>query len=294
MAVRISGVFPALATPFVKGEVALGALASNIDKYNRSGLAGYLALGSTGESVLMNERERLQVLETVRAAAPDRTLIAGTGMQSTRATIEFTGLAADAGADVALVVTPFYYKSQMTSEILQAYYREVAEASRIPLLLYNVPKFTGIDLPLDAIASLAEHPNIVGLKESSGSVAFLGEVLRACPEDFAVFQGMGSVLFPSLAIGASGGILALSDMAPAETVEIRDLLLEGEHLKAREVQKKVLPLNQYIFGRYGIPGLKAALDLLGYVGGDPRPPLKPVSTETKDRIRQILEKAGVI
>ncbi len=295
MAPTLSGIIPALTTPFDEGTPSLSRLASNIEKYNRFGLAGYLVLGSTGEGVLMDETERLQSIETVRHAAGEgKKILAGTGMPSTRGTIEMTNRAAEAGADFGLVVSPFFYKGQMTARNLEVYYREVADHAKIPVLMYSVPKFTGFGLPLEAVASLAVHPNIVGLKDSSGNIAYLEEVLKACPLDFELFQGMGSVVFASLILGAKGAILALSDMAPAETVEMAALIRAGEAEKAREIQMRLLPVNQKIVGAYGVPGIKYAMDLLGFFGGDPRGPLQPVDQNGRDTIRQILEEAGLL
>ena len=295
MPASISGIFPALTTPFEKGDLSVSQLKSNIEKFERIDLAGYLVLGSTGESVLMNDREGIKAVETVCASASEgKTIIAGTGMQSTRATIEFTNLAADAGAHYGLVVTPFYFKRQMTAENLETYYREVADRTKIPILMYNVPKFTGLDMPLKAILSLADHPNIAGLKESSGNIALMGELIKSCPEDFVIFQGTGSVLFTSLMLGARGGILALSNMAPAETVQIFEMLKAGELEKAREIQMRLISLNEMVVNTYGVPGIKCALDQLGYFGGLPRPPLQPVGQEIEDVIGRLLKDASLL
>jgi 4-hydroxy-2-oxoglutarate aldolase len=295
MTTAISGIFPALTTPFEKGDLSASQLKSNIEKFEKIDLAGYLVLGSTGESVLMNDRERIKAVETVRASASEgKTIVAGTGMQATRATIEFTNLAADAGADYALVVTPFYFKKQMTAQNLEYYYREVAEGSKIPVLMYNVPKFTGLDLPLKAILSLADHPNIVGLKESSGNIALVSELIKACPADFVILQGTGSVLFTSLMLGAQGGILALSNVAPAETLKIFEMVKAGEMEKAREIQMRLITLNEMIVNTYGVPGIKCALDMVGYFGGHPRPPLQPVDQEIKDSIGHLLKDVGLL
>jgi len=291
----LSGVIPALTTPFEKGNLSLSRLRSNIEKYNRFDLAGYLVLGSTGEGILMDETERIQAIETVcDAAGEGKKILAGTGMPSTRGTIEMTNRAAEAGADYGLVVSPFFYKGQMTAQNLESYYREVADHTKIPVLMYSVPKFTGFSLPLETVASLAVHPNIVGLKDSSGNIAFLEEVLKACPEDFALFQGMGSVVFASLLLGAKGAILALSDMAPAETVDMAGLIKAGKVERAREIQMRILPVNQKIVGGHGVPGIKYAMDLLGFFGDDPRGPLQPVNQSARDNIKQILEEAGLI
>lgn len=295
MATPLSGIFPALTTPFADGKLSVPGLRSNIEKLNKIDLAGYLVLGSTGESVLMNEKEGLEAIEAVRSSAAEgKIVIAGTGAQSTRATIDFTNLAAQAGARYALVVTPFYYKAQMTAQALETYFRDVADKSNIPVILYNVPKFTGVDLPLESIVALADHPNIVGLKESSANITFLGEILKSMPKGFVLLQGSGAVLFPSLSLGAVGGILALSNMAPRETVEIYRLAQEGQWQKAKEIQMRILPANQKIFVKYGVPGLKYALDLLGYHGGDPRPPLRPATEEAKGVIRGVLQEAGLL
>jgi 4-hydroxy-2-oxoglutarate aldolase len=291
----ISGIFPALTTPFENGHLSVERLRGNIEKYNREDLAGYLVLGSTGEGILMDETERLKAIEAVRSASAEgKIIVAGTGAQSARATIEFTNRAAEAGARYALVVTPFYFKAQMTARNLEAYYREVAEATKIPILLYNVPKFTGLDLPLETVVALATHPNIVGLKDSSEKIASLGQILRACPPDFSILQGSGSVLLASLILGASGAVLALSDMAPAETVEIFRLFRTGELEKAKLIQLRMIEVNQKIVGNYGVPGIKHALDLLGYFGGEPRSPLQPVSREVGGSIRQLLVGAGLL
>jgi 4-hydroxy-2-oxoglutarate aldolase len=295
MGKAIAGIFPALTTPFEKGRLSIPALKSNIERYNRFDLSGYLVLGSTGESDLMDEKEGLSAIEAVRSAARrGRIIVVGTGMSSTRATIRFTNKAAEAGADFGLVVTPFYYKGQMKPTVLEAFYREGADHAKIPIILYNVPKFTGMELPPEVVVALADHPNIAGLKDSSGNLALFSEMIKACPPRFAFLQGMGSVLYPALMLGAKGAILALSVMAPGETVQIYRSVQKGDYAKAREIQYRVLSVNQKIVGVHGIPGIKCALDLLGYAGGDPRPPLKPVGEEARAAIRKILEEAGLM
>jgi 4-hydroxy-2-oxoglutarate aldolase len=295
MPASTSGIFPALTTPFEKGDLSVVQLKSNIEKFESVDLSGYLVLGSTGESVLMNDRERIKAVEAVGASASEgKTIIAGTGMQSTRATIEFTNLAAGAGAHYALVVTPFYFKKQMTPQNLESYYREVADKSRIPILMYNVPKFTGLDLPVEAVLSLADHPNIVGLKESSGNIALMAELLKSTPADFMIFQGTGSLLFTSLMLGARGGILALSNLAPTQTVEIFERVRAGALDKAREIQMRLITLNERVVNTYGVPGIKCAMDLLGHFGGHPRPPLQPVDKETREAIGRLLKDASLL
>lgn len=291
----ISGIFPALTTPFSGDSLSVSALKSNIERYNRYDLAGYLVLGSTGESVLMDEGESLAAVEAVRGSAKaGRIVVAGTGMPSARATIRFTDLAAEAGADYGLVVTPFYYKGQMSAKALESYYREVAEHAKIPILMYSVPKFTGLDLPLETVLSLSEHPNIAGLKESSGNMSLVEEVLKACPKEFAFLQGMGSILFPSLMMGAVGGILAVADIAPAETVEIYRMVKAGKYEEAIALQLRILSVNQKIVGGMGVPGIKYAIELLGYDGGELRSPLMRVNEDQRKMIRRILEEADLL
>ena len=291
----LSGIFPALVTPFQKEKLSLSGLKSNIKKLNRFDFTGYVVLGSTGEGILMDEREGLQAIETVRAsAAPGKIVIAGTGSESSSGTIDFSNKAARAGADYSLVVTPFYYKAQMTAAALEAYYREVADKSKIPIILYTVPKFTGLELPSQTIAAMATHSNVIGLKDSSGNMSAISETLKACPPEFCLFQGHGSLLFSALQLGAKGGILALSNMAPGESVEIYKLFRAGDHERARQMQFRLLPVNQKIVGGYGVPGIKCAAELLGYAGGEPRPPLRPVGREIKESIRQILKEGGLL
>jgi len=295
MTKTLSGIFPALVTPFQKGKLSLAGLKSNIKKLNRFDFTGYVVLGSTGEGILMDEKEGLQAIEAVRAAAsPGKIVIAGTGSESSSGTIDFSNKAARSGADYSLVVTPFYYKPQMTAAALEAYYREVADRSKIPIILYTVPKFTGLELPLQTIAAMAAHPNVVGLKDSSGNMSAISETLKACPSEFSLFQGHGSLLFSALLLGAKGGILALSNMAPGETVEIHKLFQAKNYEKAREMQLRLLPINQKIVGGFGVPGIKCAAEMLGYSAGDPRPPLRPVSREVKESIQKILKEGGLL
>jgi 4-hydroxy-2-oxoglutarate aldolase len=295
MSQNLSGVFVALTTPFEKESVSLSKLKNNIEKYNRYGLAGYVVLGSTGEGIMMSEREGLDAIETVAAsAAKGRIVIAGTGAASTHETVAFANKAAAAGASYGLVVTPFYYKAQMTAQVLETYFRSVADQVKIPIIMYTVPKFTGLDLPLQTVLALADHPNVAGLKDSSGNLSFVSEVLKACPSTFSLLQGHGSLLLPALMLGAKGGVLALSNMAPAETVEIFKLVQAGKYEEARSIQMRVLTVNQRIVGGYGIPGIKCAMDLLGYAGGPPCPPLQPVTQDVRESIKKLLTEAQLL
>ncbi len=213
---KLNGILAALTTPFDQsGELAVDRLKENIARYNREPLTGYLAVGSTGESVFLSRKEVEQTFAAVReAAAPGRTLLAGTGAESTRETISRNAVAANLGYDFVLVKTPFYFKGGMTPDALLAHFRRVADASKLPVLLYSIPQLTGIALEADLVARLAEHPNIVGLKDSSGNVQRAGEILAAVPAKFQVMIGSADTLYPSLTLGATGGILAIADVIP--------------------------------------------------------------------------------
>jgi 4-hydroxy-2-oxoglutarate aldolase len=292
----IHGVFPPIPTPFDDdGDVAYGALASNIERWNAFGLAGYVVLGSNGEAVYLSEAESVRVLEVARAAIPqDKVLIAGTGRESTRDTIGFTRRAAATGVDAALVVTPSYYDGKMDRDALIAHYAAVAAESPVPIVLYNVPKFTHIDMDAETIGHLATIPNIIGIKDSSGNVAKLGDVVRLAPVGFQALVGTASVFFAGLALGAVGGVLALANVAPAQAVEIYRLHGAGQWDEAAELQRRMLPVNTAITARYGIAGLKAALDLLGFYGGPVRSPLQPLPTPDVATIRTTLTAGGLL
>ncbi len=289
------GVYPPIPTPFVDGEIAHDKLAENLTRWNRTDLAGYVVLGSNGEAAYLSEAERAAVIATARQAIPrDKLLIVGTGSESTRTTIERTRAAAEAGADAALVLTPCYYKGQMTTEALRRHYFALADASPIPILLYNVPKFTGLELSAETILELAQHPNIAGIKDSGGNVTKLGAVIRAAPDHFEVLAGSGGFFYPALVLGAVGGVLALANVAPDQCCQIYQATREGRHEQAQELQLRMIPLNAAVTTRFGVPGLKAALDLLGYYGGEPRSPLSPPNPAQVEEIRRILGEAGLL
>jgi 4-hydroxy-2-oxoglutarate aldolase len=290
MGLDFSGVFPALTTPFgADGGVALADLKHNVDLYNKTGLAGYVAIGSTGESVLLEEAEREAVLAAVKeAAAPGKILIAGTGAESTAATIRWTKRAAELGYQAALVKTPYYYKPMYKTEVLAAHFRRVADASPIPVLLYSVPQFTGVALEAGEVAALAAHPNIVGLKESSGNVQRLGEIIAAGPKEFQVLVGSASTLNVSMVTGARGGILALACVLPELCVELYRLARSGPAEGARWLQEALLAASRVIVATNGPAGVKCAMDARGYRGGLPRLPLQPVSDAARQEIGKIL------
>lgn len=289
---NLSGVFPALTTPFAAdGSVSVDDIKHNIARYNQTGLAGYTVIGSTGESVLLSRKEIDTVWATVKeVAAPEKKLIAGTGAESTAETIERTKRAAELGYHAALVKTPYYYKPAYKSENYITHYRRVADASPIPVLLYSVPQFTGVSLEAAEVAALSQHPNIIGIKESSGVVQRIAEMIAAAPSSFQVLTGSASMLFPSLVVGARGGILALASALPELCVAIYEAATSGDLEKARELEEPILPASKLIVSQGGIPGVKYAMDLGGYRGGLPREPLLPPSEEQKNAMRNLMAK----
>jgi 4-hydroxy-2-oxoglutarate aldolase len=284
------GIFSALTTPFEEdGWVSLGGLKENIRRYNKTGLAGYLVVGSTGEAVMLLRAEADAVLAAVKeVAAPEKLLIAGTGAESTAETIARTKRAAALGYQAALVKTPHYYKPVYCAETYIRHYRAVADASPIPVLLYSVPAFTGVMLESPEILKLAEHPNIAGIKDSSGNVQRVGEVVSGAPAEFQVLTGGGAVVYPALAVGASGAILALASALPEKFVELYDLVQQGKHEQAKRLQLDLATTSKRIVSENGIAGVKYAMDLRGYHGGVPRLPLLPLAEEKKQQIAALL------
>jgi 4-hydroxy-2-oxoglutarate aldolase len=285
-----SGIIPPLTTPFaIDGSVSLTDLKYNIQQYNRTNLAGYVILGSTGESVLLTKAEMEGIFVAAKeAAAEEKKLIAGTGAESTAETIERTKRAAALGYDAALVKTPHYYKPAYKPDVLIAHYRRVADASPIPVLLYSVPQFTGIALEPPAIAALAEHPNIIGIKDSSGNVQRVAETIAAVPDGFQVLVGSASTVYPCLAIGARGAILALACALPEKCATLFELFRQGQHEKARELQSVLVRASKLIVSEGGIAGVKFVMDQRGYRGGIPRQPLVPLQDEQKKRLSAFL------
>ena len=286
---NLRGVFPPVTTPFAAdGSVDPAALAVNIEKYNRIGLSGYVVVGSTGESVYLREEEKLKLLEAARGAAREgKILIAGTGCEATQETIEFTRRAAAAGYQAALVRTPAYFKAQMTDAVLEGHFRAVADASPIPIILYSVPQFTGLAMEAPLVARLAEHPNIAGIKESSGNVQRVAAILHLVPAEFQVLIGSATTLYPSLCLGARGAVLAMACALPELCVELFEAFQKGDHERARALQETLHEPTVTVGARYGVAGLKFAMELRGYVGGAPRAPLQPLDPEAQAEVRRI-------
>ncbi len=293
MALSIRGVIPPVTTPFrADGSADYEALGRNLVKWRGAGLAGYLILGSTGEFLTLSADERRAMLEVARAHIPrESIMIAGAGAESTAQAIAYVKEAARLGADAVMVVNPSYYKPFLTHEALYRHYAAVADASEIPVFLYNVPMFTGLNLDAPLVARLAQHPNIVGIKDSSGNVPQLAEIIRSSPPDFLVFPGSAQVVLPALALGAAGAILQISCFVPELCVRLVREFDAGDLAAARRTNNRLLEIHNAI-GRHGVPASKAAMDLRGYYGGPPRPPLLPPTPEQVAAIRAALEQAG--
>lgn len=278
-AVNFSGILPPMSTPFDDGgQVDPDSITTNVARWLERGVRGVVALGTNGEAPLLDEDESDRVIETARSAVPrDRLLIAGTGRESTRATIAASRRAQALGADVVLVRTPSFYKPRMTPAALTAHYTAVAEALEIPVLLYNYPAVTGVTFAPDTVARLAAHPNIVGMKETSTDAAQLASYVDAARgEEFTVIAGSAPAVYAALCLGSSGAILAVACVVPRACVALLDAFSRGEHPAARDLQRRLVPLAQAVTTGYGVAGLKAAMERAGYVGGQPRHPLLPL------------------
>lgn len=289
---RFAGIYTPLITPFTStGELDESGLRSNVERYMRSPLTGLVVLGSNGEAPQLEDSEADRAIAAVRSVMPsDRPLLAGTGRESTAATIAATTRAADLGADAVLVRTPAFFKGQMTSDVFVRHYSDVADRSPVPVLLYNVTMYTGVNLLPDAVATLSQHPNIVGMKESGNDMVQFAEYLARARSGFIVLAGAASTYYSALTLGAHGAILAVAGAAPEICVRIHELVAAGNFVDARQLQRRVVPLAKSIGATYGVAGLKAALGLLGYAGGLPRPPLQPLAPAAIAAIRaQLIE-----
>lgn len=293
----LRGVLLPVPTPFDSaGEVDLHSLRANIAKWNDTGISGYVILGSTGERVHLDEREYLEVIEAAReevATGKDGlAFIVGAGQQSTRGTVnEIKRVAAAVDVDAFLVITPHFYRPSITQEALVDHYQRVADESPVPLILYSMPALTSIKIEPETAARLSEHENIIGIKDSSADVEGLRKTIKLVRKDFAVLTGNGTVLHEALHAGACGGILAVGCVAPALCIAISRAVNSGETELAARLQSRLTPLAQAVTTRFGIGGLKAALEMRGYVGGAVRAPLRAPDDEAREEIRRCLEEA---
>ncbi|MEZ5290758.1 MAG: dihydrodipicolinate synthase family protein [Vicinamibacterales bacterium] len=290
----LAGLYTPIVTPFNHDTVDDAALHRNVERYMQTRLTGLVVLGSNGEAVMLDDSEAERVIAAARSAMPStRPLIAGTGAESTKATIAATLRAARAGADAVLVRTPSFFKNMMTADVFVRHYVAVAEASPVPVLLYNVSMYTGVTLPPDAVGLLAEHPNIVGMKESGSDASLLADYISRSGPEFFVLAGSGVTYFTGLAAGAHGAILALAGLVPDLCADLLDHVRAGRFLEARALQRTLTPLARTIGGLHGVPALKAALDLMGYDGGLPRAPLGPTPPSVIGQLRRMLTDLGV-
>jgi 4-hydroxy-2-oxoglutarate aldolase len=287
---ELGGVLAPVPTPFDEADrVDTRRLAAALARWLEHPLAGFVVLGSTGEAPLLDDEESVRVLAAAREAIPPtRWFIAGTGRESTRATIRASRRAAAAGADAVLVRTPGAFKEQLTSDALVGHYTAVADASPVPVLLYNFPRLTGVTLQEEAVARLAPHPNIAGIKDSSGEILLFTDFVSYASDTFSVFSGSGSTFFTAVCLGAAGGILALACVVPDACVRLFELARSGRHEEGRALQQELLELARLVGSVYGVPGVKAALRLVGLDLGRPRRPLPPASAEAVDRLRVAL------
>ncbi len=289
---KLQGIFPALATCFdVDGNLYKAKVFGNIQKLNQVALSGYLVCGSTGETPLLSIDERIQLMEWVREASADgKTLIAGVGAESVRETVRIANRAAEAGFDAALVLTPFYYRAQMQRPDTQTlFFRAVADQSKLPVLLYNIPQVTGYHLPAETVAALSHHPNIIGMKDSSGNLETLRETLRVLKPGFQILSGSGGNFWEALQMGSTGAILAIANPLPYACVTIWEAFRMRDQEAGKDWQSRILPAAQLVAAEHGIPGLKYAMELNGYYGGPPRLPFLPPSAEAKAEIEQAFD-----
>ncbi len=288
----LGGIYPPLPTFFDEQEnLDLATLQHHIQHLANTGIAGYVLMGSNGESIHLNPDERQLMIATTRqTVGPHAQILAGCGEQSTRATITLCHQAAQSGADFALVLPPFYFKGSMNNAALLNHYRTVADHSPIPVVIYNMPANTaGLDIDAATIIALAEHPNIVGLKDSSGNMAKMAYVIGVVPQTFRVFAGSAGYLLPALSVGAAGAVAALANIFPREVCRVQELFNAGQLAEARLLQARLTPANTAITTTYNVPGLKAALEITHGYGGAPRSPLLPLNTQERDTLAQILK-----
>jgi 4-hydroxy-2-oxoglutarate aldolase len=292
--VNLRAVFPPMPTPFRDGEVDEAAIKRNVRQWMTTGLGGVVALGTNGEASLLDDDEADRVLAAARGEVPaGRTLIAGVGRESTRATIAAARRAAAAGADAVLVRTPSFYRAHVPVPALVAHYTAVADASPVPVLLYNYAAFTGVNLSPDTIGRLAAHPNVAGLKETSTDGAQFADLSAIVPARFTVLAGSAPGVYAALCAGAKGAILAVACVTPDLCLELFEHARAGRYGEALECQQRLTPLARAVTSGFGIAGLKAAMQLCGMAGGDPRPPLGPLPAEAVDKIRSLLDAARV-
>jgi 4-hydroxy-2-oxoglutarate aldolase len=285
--------FAPVVTPFNRhGDIDEGLFRENLQRLTGIGLSGVLVAGSTGEAPYLEERERLRLVEVARAlVSPPEILLAGTGLESTAATVRLSREAVARGADALLVLTPNYYKSKMDADALTGHYRAVARQVERPVIVYSIPQFTGLHMEASTVAKLSHIPNIVGLKESSGDLQFVRAILRQARPGFRLLVGSVSILCQAFQAGAVGAVLGQVNFAPELCLGLYQAFLKGKKKTALEFQGRLLPLAAKVALPFGVPGIKAALDLCGYAGGFLRAPLTPLTPAARKTVAEALREA---
>ncbi len=293
MAKKLAGIAAPITTPFVNEEVAYDRLRDNVKKYSQTRLDGFFALGSNGESKCLTESEKLKVLEVVlQEKAEHQIVMAGTGYESTKETIDFSRKAAAMGVDFVSIVTPSYFKKRLTDDAMIGYYTDVADALAIPVVAYNAPGFTGMTLSAGVIEKISRHPNMAGMKDTSKGN--MSTYLSVAGDDFQILSGTISTLFESMLLGAKGGVVSLADAFPAPCCELHEACKNLDLDKARRLHYLLINLNKSVSGSFGVAGVKYAMEIAGYHGGAPRLPLLPITEEGRKSIRKAVEAAGVM
>lgn len=293
--VDLSGIFVPIVTPFENDKIASHYLAENLQHWKNYKLSGYVLLGSSGEGVSLSDQERMEFIEkAINYISGEKLIVIGTAYHSTRQTIEFIKFGKKVGAHAALVIPPFYYKSQMNHEILKKFYFAVADGSELPIIIYHIPQFTGLTFSAELIVEMAQHPQIIGIKDSSANLILQQTIIANKPEHFQVLTGSASTIVASLNAEAVGGIVAFANIGPQLCLDIYDKVKEKEFWEARELQLKIIRLNQLVTAINGISGLKYAMSKVGLHPGEARLPLQPLSDLAKKEIDEELRKLELI
>jgi len=296
--IDLSGVFIPAVTPFEMdtGDVDIPAFQSNLRRWSTFPIQGIVIAGTTGEAVLLDEEERLALVRAGKEVLPPEILLTvGTGVESTRATVRLSRRVAEVGAQAVLVQPPAYYKGAMTPEALREHYLAVADASPVPVIVYQAPlRMSTLDFPTGLVAELSHHENIVGIKDSRGKLELVGELVEQCKKGFQVLVGSGAALYPAMEVGAVGGIVGVANMAPGPSGELFQAFRAGRSAEAGRLQQQIGPVHNDIVGAIGVPGVKAALDLLGFAGGLPRPPIRPLDDRKRAEVREVLVRGGLL
>jgi len=284
----------AIVTPFSEGKVDYEALGSLIDFQIENGTDAIVPCGTTGESATLSMEEHCRVIDiTVEAVNKRIPVIAGSGGNSTAEAVELTRHAKESGADATLQVAPYYNKP--TQEGLYRHFKAVAESVDIPIIVYNIPGRTAVNIEPETIARLAEIPNIVGVKEATGSMKQITDIIRLCGDDFTVLSGEDYITFPLLAVGGKGVISVVSNVAPKDMADLCTLYLEGKVREARDLYYRVLPLCHALFYETNPAPVKAALKMMGKIASDEvRLPLVPMQPANRERLKKVIEDYGLI